>query len=333
MDYIFSNQELPDNWHGRATVVAGNGIFGVRHTPWFYLAVYNMVKKTFPGLPEIKEDLKVFLPRIKKDDAGWQETLAFFKWAYDTYKSESMCYIAYSPDEKKYLFIAPEQEVPRNGLKVTYGDCPDLPAGYRLVGTTHSHANIAAFHSGGDIADQKKQNGVHITVGDLGKETFSFDAEFWVDGNSWKLTWFATECADAFPDEWRSKIKVVDSAPVVVAAQSTTALPAVTITDKIKIPDDIIVRTIVTYSNGCATSKDALASLVSGLNEFTARIGDDVVVGRTAKGIKINVRYKGTTYSTVLSNRENDAIVEWLYKQLSKYQDLFVSTGQQEKKS
>jgi hypothetical protein len=43
----------------------------------------------------------------------------------------------------------------------------DFPAGLLRLGTIHSHAAIDAFHSERDDADERFEDGFHLTVGNL----------------------------------------------------------------------------------------------------------------------------------------------------------------------
>ncbi|MGA8141858.1 MAG: hypothetical protein WB948_14390, partial [Desulfobaccales bacterium] len=43
----------------------------------------------------------------------------------------------------------------------------DFPAGLLRLGTIHSHAGLEAFHSQRDEADERHEDGFHLTVGNL----------------------------------------------------------------------------------------------------------------------------------------------------------------------
>jgi hypothetical protein len=58
--------------------------------------------------------------------------------------------------------------------------------GYRIFGTIHSHCDFAAFHSGTDDADEVKQDGLHITVGNC-NSGWTYSQRWGVSGYFWPI--------------------------------------------------------------------------------------------------------------------------------------------------
>ena len=113
-------------------------------------------------LAEIKPTIKLTLK--PEDLIPWpviQKALAFFQAVYAKYKTESALFFIY--DGKTWDLLCPKQEV--SGGSVDY-KLEDRPAkGFKVVGTIHSHADFSAFHSGIDVSDEEKMDGIHATMG------------------------------------------------------------------------------------------------------------------------------------------------------------------------
>jgi len=109
----------------------------------------------------------------------WEQVLAFLKWSYDETKSEAMIHGFYH-EELGWEFMPLPQEG-HTGMSVKLlEDHPlriptfqRLGEGWDIKCTVHHHCASAAFQSGGDRADEKSKEGLHITIGDLDKKTYS----------------------------------------------------------------------------------------------------------------------------------------------------------------
>ncbi len=131
-------------------------------------------------------------PRLSRE--SWNQTLAFLKWANDTHHSEAQLRLFCRPHPGEWAAWAFPQ-IGGTGLssKELGESTPEWQLqriqfpnheGWRLLGTIHSHADVGAFQSGTDHADERAQDGLHITVGDLGKLKFSIHARFVMGGNT-----------------------------------------------------------------------------------------------------------------------------------------------------
>ena len=79
-------------------------------------------------------------------------------------KMETAYSLYYSTEEKKWAVKVPEQN--GSGASVSfYDDGKDMPEGYALLGSIHTHPEMGAFWSGTDLNDQQFKHGLHIVFG------------------------------------------------------------------------------------------------------------------------------------------------------------------------
>jgi len=102
----------------------------------------------------------------------------FFKEIYKKFKTESASMLLFNTKTSEYALYIPKQKVSGAAVDYTIDNDEikkDYP-GFRLVGTIHSHSDFGAFHSGTDIADEKHFDGIHITLGHVNEDYFTFTA-------------------------------------------------------------------------------------------------------------------------------------------------------------
>lgn len=107
----------------------------------------------------------------------------FFRKVFSEYKAEAELMIIYNRETQEYDFYCPTQNV--SGGHVHYNlleSVGKLPKNYSMVGTIHSHCDFSAYHSGVDVDDEKDQDGLHITLGHVNKDEFSFSASLVFNG-------------------------------------------------------------------------------------------------------------------------------------------------------
>jgi len=104
----------------------------------------------------------------------------FFADVYDDLRSEVNVLLYYHEENKEYWIRVPFQKVSAAG--VSYENFELTMPEYLYIGTIHSHANFGAFHSGTDKNDEANFDGLHITIGDNGKEKRSISASIVVNG-------------------------------------------------------------------------------------------------------------------------------------------------------
>lgn len=127
-------------------------------------------------------------PKIGRNE--WNEMLAFFRWTYQTSKSESQVRLFVNHITKKWAIWAFPQtegtgmttkEIENDACKEQRAQFPDSE-GWFYYGTVHHHCSASAFQSGTDEANEKSQDGLHITVGKIDKDQFDIDARVYQSG-------------------------------------------------------------------------------------------------------------------------------------------------------
>jgi hypothetical protein len=189
---------------------------------------YKVVQnKTQAGLLECQLTHEVEQTNLKLDYFGpkmspevWNQILAFFKWTYDETKSESQVRLFVNPKEKRWSAWAfPQkantgmtaQEI-ENSEAVEQRKQFSVADGWIYFGTVHHHCSASAFQSGTDESNEKNQDGIHITVGNLNSNQYSIDWRFYLNPyrvNSFNLCdfWDITEAYESIPTALRSLLK------------------------------------------------------------------------------------------------------------------------------
>ncbi|MFQ5668117.1 MAG: hypothetical protein ACE5I7_17015 [Candidatus Binatia bacterium] len=166
-------------------VVAENGIFQVRDTP-IYRAVTGATGP-IPGLLPESEQLFLKCPRLPRREV--EEVLAFFAEVYHRHGGEAVVLLFYRSATREFRIAVPVQVLPgqlRDGRwrarhAVEYGAVP-RPAGFVRFGTIHSHADLPAYASGVDCADEHYEDGLHIVFGDFDSPELSVAVSFVANG-------------------------------------------------------------------------------------------------------------------------------------------------------
>lgn len=118
----------------------------------------------------------------------WYQITSFFKWTYDTSKSESQVRLYVSPTLGTWKAWAFPQEANTgmSACEVANEDAQrqrqDLglnPPDWFLFGTVHHHCSMGAFQSGTDRENEESQDGLHITVGNMDKLQYDIHARFY----------------------------------------------------------------------------------------------------------------------------------------------------------
>jgi len=132
-----------------------------------------------------------------KLNAIWPEVLAFFRWTNDTMRSESQVrlFVNVRTQEWKAWAFPQKANLGMSAKELTTGDegyektieqraqFPD-PDWY-YWGTVHHHCTTGAFQSGTDQENERNQDGIHITVGNLGSPMYDLHTRLYID--KWKL--------------------------------------------------------------------------------------------------------------------------------------------------
>lgn len=124
----------------------------------------------------------------------------FFRKVFRQRHAESELDLYYHKERKEYLLVCRPQGVTFGS--VNYGrsraELISEPqhlkellaltaAGYRKVGTIHSHCSFEAFHSSTDERDESDKDGIHITVGHVNQPTFSLVVSWAVNNNRFPM--------------------------------------------------------------------------------------------------------------------------------------------------
>jgi hypothetical protein len=144
---------------------------------------------------EIKET-KAFInyvgPKIPKEE--WAKILSFFKWTYETWKSESQARLFVNVKEGTWrAWVFPQEsgtgmsareidgDEHRKQHHELFGDNLD----WVLFGTVHHHCGCSAFQSGTDRSNEENQDGLHITMGKMDEKVHDIHARFY--RKKWQL--------------------------------------------------------------------------------------------------------------------------------------------------
>lgn len=125
----------------------------------------------------------------------WPDVLAFFKWTYDTYQSESQVRLFVDHDHWEPWAFPQEAST---GMMAKEIHCPEAAKqreqfGNMLAfGTGHHHNSAGAFQSSIDEADEEGQSGLHITVGSMNEDQYDIHARMYISGFKFEpdLSWF-----------------------------------------------------------------------------------------------------------------------------------------------
>ena len=214
------DQEVPDD--GFCYILGSEGLLKRISNPIYEGSV---PAGTCPLLAPQKWGVTSKLPRIGQ--ASIEAIVGFFHQVWREYRSEAIVQLYYSPRERKYLVLVPDQEVDVwqkvdgrwHYADLTY-ETPNTPAellrrGYRLVGSIHSHGAYAAGHSSVDTADEADRNGLHITVGEVNRKVPQFSCSFMLHGQRQLLV--TEDVIQGFsrrrdpPDHWIDRVTKEES--------------------------------------------------------------------------------------------------------------------------
>lgn len=166
--------------------VAENGLFQVRNT-----ALYRAVTRApgpLPGLQPEYERLQLDFPPLPT--RLLQDVIAFFAEVYRRYAGEAVVILFYRVETREHRVGVPPQTLPgrrqfdgnwRAHHALYYGHAT-RPNGFLRLGTIHSHADLPAYSSAVDCADEQFEDGLHVVFGDFHRRNLSRCASFVVNG-------------------------------------------------------------------------------------------------------------------------------------------------------
>jgi hypothetical protein len=135
------------------------------------------------------------LPKLPVEVA--YKALAFFRRVFQKHHAEAALVLAFNEDKEQYVLYCPPQEVSGGGVTYdrrfvqTRGEKEDdddwlklAQAGYKPIGTIHSHCDFNAFHSTTDTSDEASFDGLHLTFGHVDRQIFSIASSLAL--NDWR---------------------------------------------------------------------------------------------------------------------------------------------------
>lgn len=127
----------------------------------------------------------------------------FLKNVLDRKKSEGNILIYMKTDTNDFQMLIPEQKVSHGSVDYKMPDPKDIPEGYKLVGSIHSHPTFSAFQSGTDHADEQNVfEGFHITCGYINRVNPEFHARINMTGKTETVSWKDVVDVEGLPKEW-----------------------------------------------------------------------------------------------------------------------------------
>ena len=140
-------------------LVTRDGLFQVKESAAFRSAVRI---RGIDWLEGQREEAVLKLPRVPGELLA--RAIGLFREVFRRHRSEAIVLLHYDPAAGRYTPTVPEQHVAGGHLEYAIGP---TPVGLVRVGTIHSHADADAFHSELDDWDERHDDGLHVTVGNL----------------------------------------------------------------------------------------------------------------------------------------------------------------------
>lgn len=178
-------------------------------------------------MPKLKTTPTLHWLQTKIPARLFRQVLGFFLWTFQKYRGESQVRLYYNTSTHEWAVVVAPQEISTGLSTRELATHEDRAAAFSEVagpqwscqGTIHHHCDIGAFQSGTDHANEKKQNGLHLTIGNLrspvhsihGRATFggvAYNVELgeWLEGYENPDTLLASADDVEFPDEWTKRL-------------------------------------------------------------------------------------------------------------------------------
>jgi len=172
--------EIPHNY---SFIVAANGFF-IKKKNDFYSILQKV--ENIDQLEKVDPFVRLNFKKFPQDKLS--EIVQFFTDVYDKFDGEAVVLLYYNSEKEEWTYLVPPQEVSRAGVDYKLDDefKKKIPSGSKLLGSIHSHAEMAAFHSGTDDKDEISFDGLHITIGNVDM-TPTFSARYIVSGTEVRL--------------------------------------------------------------------------------------------------------------------------------------------------
>ncbi|MEI7742867.1 MAG: hypothetical protein WCK58_03835 [Chloroflexota bacterium] len=187
-----------------AFVVARDGLYLRKRS---LLGVSQTKVGRIAHLPPGSEFVDYALPRVPADLMA--RVVGFFRAVYRLQRTEAAVLLVWR--DGVFDLVVPPQKVTAVSVEFDVRD-GDVPPGWRVVGSMHSHGAYGAYASTTDEDDEAELDGLHVVVGDLDRSRTGFAAAVVVDGVR-----FALKPASLFerprrfvepPQDWLARVKV-----------------------------------------------------------------------------------------------------------------------------
>jgi len=157
-----------------AFVVASNGLYLRKRS---LLGVSQTRVGRIAHLPAGSEFVDYALPRVPADLMA--RVVGFFRAVYRLHRTEAAVLLVWR--DGVFDLVVPAQKVTAVSVAFDVRD-GDVPPGWRVVGSMHSHGAYGAYASTTDEDDEAELDGLHVVVGELDKHRIGYAAAVVVDG-------------------------------------------------------------------------------------------------------------------------------------------------------
>jgi hypothetical protein len=162
-----------------AFVVARDGLYLRKRS---LLGVSQTRVGRIAHLPPGSEFVDYALPRVPADLMA--RVVGFFRAIYRLHRTEAAVLLVWR--DGVFDLVVPAQKVTSVSVSFDLRD-GDVPPGWRVVGSMHSHGGFRAYASTTDEDDEAELDGLHVVVGDLERRSIGYAAAVVVDGVRFEL--------------------------------------------------------------------------------------------------------------------------------------------------
>ncbi|HEY3548350.1 MAG TPA: hypothetical protein VGK17_19940 [Propionicimonas sp.] len=162
-----------------AFVVASNGLYLRKRS---LLGVSQTRVGRIAHLPAGSEFVEYALPRVPADLMA--RVVGFFRAVYRLHRTEAAVLLVWR--DGVFDLVVPAQRVTSVSVSFDVRD-GDVPPGWRVVGSMHSHGAYGAYASTTDEDDEAELDGLHVVVGEIDKHRPGYAAAVVVDGVRFEL--------------------------------------------------------------------------------------------------------------------------------------------------
>ncbi len=157
-----------------AFVVARDGLYLRKRS---LLGVSQTKVGRIAHLPAGSEFVDYALPKVPADLMA--RVVGFFRAVYRLHRTEAAVLLVWR--DGVFDLVVPPQKVTSVSVAFDVRD-GDVPPGWRVVGSMHSHGAFGAYASTIDEDDEAELDGLHVVVGDLDRRRIGYAAAIVVDG-------------------------------------------------------------------------------------------------------------------------------------------------------